>query len=103
MIAQRTLAVLSAILLVGSVALATLGPPGVPLGQMLFMVDHDLMDRMHRFIAGTMTDWVWSELTVPLLLRPAWLVPASVGLICAGVAVSLSNRKPARRSHHRSQ
>jgi hypothetical protein len=102
-IAQRILAVLSAILLVGSVAIATLGPPGVPLGQAVFMLDHDLMDRVHRFIATNMTDWVWSELTVPLLLRPAWLVPASVGLICAGIAVSLSNRKPARRSPHRSQ
>ena len=103
MIAQRILAVLSAVLLVGSVALATLAPSGAPLGQVLFMVDHDLMERMHRFIADTMTDWVWSELFVPLLLRPPWLMPASIGLICAGVAVSLSSRKPARRPHHRSR
>lgn len=102
MIAQRILAVLSAILLVASVAIATVGPPGVPLGQMLYLMDHGLMDRLHGFVAGHMTEWVWSELAVPLLLRPAWLVPVSIGLICAGMAVSLSNRKPARHTHHRS-
>lgn len=44
MIARRILAVLSAILLVGAIALAMLGPPEVPLGQAIFMVDHDLME-----------------------------------------------------------
>ena len=37
-------------LLVGAVALAMLGPPEVPLGQVLFMVDHDLMNAVHSFI-----------------------------------------------------
>ena len=50
MIAQRIFAVLAAALLVGAVALATLGPPEVPLGQAMFMVDHDLMDAMHSGI-----------------------------------------------------
>jgi hypothetical protein len=36
-------------------------------------------------------------------LRPAWLVPASLGIVVAGVALSLSGRKPAARSHRRSQ
>lgn len=103
MIAQRILAVLSAILLVGSVAVATLGPPSVPLGQALFMIDHDLMENMHRVITSGSAEWVWSELMVPMLLRPAWLIPASAGIICAGIALSLSNRKPAPRSHRRSQ
>ena len=53
MIAQRILAVLAAMFLVGAVALATLGPPEVPLGQALFMIDHDLMDATHSFIGGT--------------------------------------------------
>ncbi len=50
MIAQRVFAVLSAMLLVGAVALAMLGPPEVPLGQVLFMIDHDLMNALHSGI-----------------------------------------------------
>jgi hypothetical protein len=101
-IAQRILAVLSAVLLVGAVALATLGPPGVPLGQVMFLIDHDLMESLHRLIAGGIAGWVWADLAVPLMLRPAWLVPASAGIVFAGAAFSLSGRKPAMRSRRRS-
>jgi hypothetical protein len=101
-IAQRVLAVLSAALLVGAVALAMLGPPQVPLGQLLFMVDHDLMEAVHRFVGGHLATWLWDYLMVPVLVRPAWLVPAAVGLICGGTSLSLSTRKSAHRSHRRS-
>ena len=60
MIAQRILAVLSAFLLVGSVALATVGPPMVSLGQALYLMDEGLVERLHLFIAGHLTDWTWS-------------------------------------------
>lgn len=102
MIAQRILAILAAMLLVGAVALAMLGPPAVPLGQVLFMIDHDLMEGVHRFIGSNLANWLWDYLIVPLMLRPAWLVPAALGLVCAGLSLSLSTRKPAQRSHRRS-
>jgi hypothetical protein len=101
-IAQRILAVLAAMLLVGAVALAMLGPPGVPLGQALFMVDHDLMEAVHTFIGTHMATWLWDYLVVPLMLRPAWLVPAALGLLCGGMSLSLSTRKSTHRSHRRS-
>jgi hypothetical protein len=100
---QRILAVIAAIFLVGSVALATLGPPGVPLGQLLLMLDHDLAAAMQDGIEQHLAAWMWSDLVVPLLARPAWLVPAALGLICAGVAFSVPARKPAGRPHRRSQ
>ena len=63
MITQRILAVLAAMLLVGAVALAMLGPPEVPLGQLLFMVDHDLMNaRAQRFIGTHLAAWLWDYL-----------------------------------------
>lgn len=102
MIAQRILAVLAAMLLVGAVALAMLGPPGVPLGQALFMVDHDLMEAVHTFIGTHLATWLWDYLVVPLMLRPAWLVPAALGLLCGGMSLSLSTRKSTHRSHRRS-
>lgn len=103
MIAQRILAVLSAILLVGSVAIATVGPPMISLGEALYLIDEGLVERLHVFVAVHLTGWVWSGVAVPLLVRPAWLIPVSIGLILAGMAVSLPNRKPAQRSHRRSQ
>jgi hypothetical protein len=101
-IAQRVLAVLAAMLLVGAVAVAVLGPPSVPLGQVLFMVDHDLMEMLHGFIGTHLANWLWDSVLVPVMVRPAWLVPAALGLICAGASLSLSTRKSAHRSHRRS-
>jgi hypothetical protein len=101
-IAQRVLAVLSAVLLVGAVALAMLGPPDVPLGQAVFMLNHDLMEGMHRFVGSHLAAWLWDYGMVPLMVRPAWLVPAGLGLVCGGLSLTLSTRKPARRSHRRS-
>ena len=100
---QRILAVLSAILLVGAVALATLGPPEVPLGQLLLMVDHDLTDALRTGIQNHVSGWLWSDVAQPLLVRPAWLIPAALGLVCAGAAFSASGRKAAGRTHRRSQ
>jgi hypothetical protein len=99
---QRILAVVAAMLLVGAVALAMLGPPEVPLGQMLFLIDHDLMNAVHTFIGTHLALWLWDYLIAPLMLRPAWLVPAGLGLIFGGMSLSLSTRKPAHRSHRRS-
>jgi hypothetical protein len=101
-IAQRILAVLAAMLLVGAVALAMLGPPGVPLGQVLFMIDHDLVNAAHTFIGTHLATWLWDYLVVPLMLRPAWLVPAALGLLAGGMSLSLSIRKTTHRSHRRS-
>ena len=100
---QRILAVLSAILLVGAVALATLGPPGLPVGQVLLLIDHDLTEAVRTGIQTHLADWLWTDVVAPFLVRPAWLVPAALGLICVGAAVSAGGGKPARRPHRRSQ
>ena len=102
MIAQRVFAVLAATLLVGAIALAMLGPPALPLGQVLLMIDHELMEAVRIFIGTYLSLWLWDHLMVPLMLRPAWMVPAALGLVCAGVALSLTGRKAAQRSHRRS-
>jgi hypothetical protein len=101
-IAQRILAVLSAVLLVGSVALATVSPQMLTLGGALYQIDGSLPGGLHDWLWQHLGAWSWADVVLPLLLRPAWLMPASIGLICAGLALSLSNRKSARRSHRRS-
>ena len=102
MAAHRVLAVIAAVLLVGAVALATLGPPSVPLGQLLFMIDHDTTNRVQGWVLHYLGNWVWRFGVSPVLVRPAWLVPAALGLVCLGASLTLSTRKPAHRSHRRS-
>jgi len=100
---RHALAIASAILLVGAVALATLGPPEVPLGQLLLMIDRDTAEALHTGIEQHVASWLWSDVVMPLLIRPAWLLPASLGLVCAGAALSLRGRKAAGGTHRRSQ
>ena len=102
MIASRILAVLAAALFVGSVALATVGPGMVSLGAALTWLAGDGIDNLHNWVVRFLGPWTWNYIAQPLLIRPAWLPFASLGLVCAGVAVSLSGRDATRRSHRRS-
>lgn len=98
---SRILAVLSAILLVGAVALATFGVRALSLDAALRMVDRGFVTGMQDWIARNLGVWTWSHLMQPFLVRPAWLVPAFLGLVCSGLAVSLSYRGKAKPSHRR--
>lgn len=102
MIAQRVLAVISAVLLVAAVAIATFGPESISLGQALYLIDHDVLDQLPSWSTRTLGTWVWTSVIQPLLVRPAWLVPASAGIVCVGLSMSLSYRKTTHRSHRRS-
>jgi hypothetical protein len=101
-ILQRVLAVISAVLLVAAVAIATFSAQSVSLGQALFMVDHDVLDRLLAWSNRVWGNRAWEYVIQPLLVRPAWLLPASLGVICVGLSLSLSNRKSTSRSHRRS-
>jgi len=91
----RVLAVLAALFLVSAVAIAALSPFGMTLGQGMTLMDGGVLATLQR----ASPSWLWSGIEIPLLLRPLWLVPAAVGLICVGAAASLSFGKasPSRR------
>ena len=99
--AQRILAVVAAVFLVGSVGLATLEQPDLQLGQMLVMMDGGLMAALEAGTKQHLAPWVWEYLEVPLLLRPVWLIPAAIGIICAGLAVTFTPRRGAPRPKRR--
>jgi hypothetical protein len=101
-IAQRVLAVIAAILLVAAVAVATFGAESMSVGQALYLFDHDVLDKLPVWSSRTLGNWMWATVIQPLLGRPAWLIPASLGLVCVGLSLSLSNRKTTHRSHRRS-
>jgi hypothetical protein len=101
-IAQRVLAVFAAVLLVAAVAIATFGAGSMSLGQAIYLLDHDVLDKLPLWSSRLLGKWMWVAVMQPLLDRPAWLVPASAGLVCVGLSLSLSNRKTTHRSHRRS-
>jgi len=100
-IAQRILAVAAAFFLVASVALATLTPPDMPLGQAVFLLDHDVLRATERTADAYHGHWLWSYVCVPLLVRPTWLLTMTLAILCAGLSMTLGSRQAKRNSHRR--
>jgi hypothetical protein len=100
-IAQRILAILSATLLVGAVAVVLLGPPGMPFGQALLTIDHRMLDTIQAALVRVDMSWLWMNVILPILVRPAWLPPVGLGLICAGLSLTVPVGRRAERSRHR--
>ena len=93
-LAARLFTVLAAVMGVAAVALAALLPFGYALADALVMARPDSID----WLRGHATPWLWNSIETPLLVRPAWMVPAMLGLIFggAGTTVSLRNAAPSR-------
>lgn len=101
MIASRILAVLAAAAFVAAFAVAMLFPAMSSLAQLLAHDDPRMLVVLHDTVAAYGPAWVWNNLAMPLLLRPAWLLPVSLGLLCAGGAMTLASRAGVARSHRR--
>jgi hypothetical protein len=99
---QRILAVLAAILFVGAVGLATIGPDMITLDAALSYLGTGAEPRLHHWLVRVIGVWSWDYVARPLLVRPAWLPLASLGLIFAGASLSWPTRDATRRSHRRS-
>jgi hypothetical protein len=97
MMFQRVMAVLAAAFLVGAFALATVASPDIPLGAALYT----LHPQSLYVIQAHLSAWLWSGAAMPLLVRPAWLVPACLGVVCAGLALTTASRKGPQRSPRR--
>jgi hypothetical protein len=88
-------------LLVAAFALATILPPDLALREGLALLDRGLPARLQVGATTHMPAWVWNVLVLPLLLRPVWLVPAGLGVVCAGAAVTCASAGGAQRSRRR--
>jgi hypothetical protein len=100
-IATRISAVLAAILLVGAFTLATVLPPDLPLAAALPMLDHDFVQQAQGYANDYLPSWFWPHVAMPLLVRPAWLVPAALGVVAAGAAATLASSAGPSRSRRR--
>ncbi len=97
MIFQRVMAVLAAAFLVGAVAVATVGSPDIPLGAALYTLGPQSLYAVQAHISAGL----WNGAAMPLLVRPAWLLPACLGIICAGLSLTTASRKGAQRTPRR--
>jgi hypothetical protein len=84
----RVFAVLAAALLVGSVALASLLPPEMSLREALAALDETWPEGLQRAVLASLGIGIWESVVVPVLVRPVWLLPVALGLICVGGAVT---------------
>ena len=94
----RIFAVLAAVFLVGSVGIAALTPMGWTLELGLLRIDPGLVGWLRERSAPGL--WTWVEM--PFLLRPLWLVPACLGVVCAGIAGSFNLGKSTNTRRRRS-
>ncbi len=100
-IAVRVVAVIAAIFLVAAFSLALLFPTAMSLGELVTTLDDRALATIQGFARTRLPEWTWSHLTVPLLMRPAWLLPTALGVVAVGVAVSLRSHQSAPRSRRR--
>jgi hypothetical protein len=98
----RVFAVLAAVLLVGSVALASLLPADMTLRQAIYALDNDISAGLQRTITASFGRGLWEAIVVPVLERPIWLIPVCLGLICIGGAVTAHTQATPRTKQRRS-
>lgn len=101
-ILPRVFAVLAAILLVGSVALVALMPADSSLGQALRDLTGTAPDRALGLFSTGLPRTLWEAVIVPVLVRPVWLVPVSLGLICVGGTLTALSHASPRTKQRRS-
>ena len=90
----RLFTVFAAAFLVAAVALVALTPPDLTLAEALAMAGGSVGPWLERHSTAWLLTWVER----PLLVRPLWLIPLALGIICAGVAASVSgSASPSRR------
>ena len=97
----KVLAVLSAVLLVGSVAVGTLGPQDLTLGDALIAADQIRIAAVEHWFRTNVSAWLWDHPAAALLARPLWLLPAALGLLLAGGAMTAASSQNAPNSRRR--
>ena len=94
-ILPRAFAVLAALCLVGAFALIVLYPPYMSLNRLIGMFDPGFMLQVVDLLHGLDADWAWQSVVHPLVMRPAWLFPFSLGLVLIGLALTVRPRRHA--------
>jgi hypothetical protein len=89
-VAAKIMAGIGAVSLVASFALATLLRPFLSLGQLIMSIDQSMLQALDQAERTGASLWLWGNIAVPLLLRPSWMLPAMLGIVCVGAAAQLA-------------
>ncbi len=92
-ILPRALAVLAALCLVGAFALAVFYPPQLTLGRLIGQVDHGLLLAVQDGVREGLGEWASWAVLMPVLQRPAWLLPLAAGIVLGGLALTTNSRR----------
>ncbi len=96
--AAKLFASVGALCLVASFAMASLLRPFATLAELMVLLDHRALVVWDKAGHSALATWLWMHIAVPLLGRPAWLVPTGLGLVCVGAATSFAwGRQAVRR------
>ena len=98
--AVRVLSVLAASFLVLAFALAVTMPPMATLAQVVGRWRPGALAGLEEAVAGTLPDWAWARVILPLLTRPCWLLPVDLAIVFGGIATTIALRRaraPERR------
>lgn len=98
----RVFTVLAAVCLVGAIALGSMLPPDMSLNEALHAMDAAAADGLQHGMVNTLGKGLWDAIFVPLLMRPVWLLPLSLGLICVGGALTARFHATPRTKHRNS-
>ena len=84
LLASRVCTSLAACFLVLAFAVAALGPLGLSLADAAHRLDDGLLARLYHDCPAVL----WRQVMLPLLVRPAWVLPATLGIVCSGLAIT---------------
>lgn len=101
-IAFRICVSLAAAFLVVAFASASLLPPDLPLGQAWLSADKGSLLDLQNLVLRHGGARFWSDVIAPVLARPVWIPPTMIGIVLAGLAITVRPRPAAPPRRRRS-
>jgi hypothetical protein len=90
LVLAKVVAGFGALSLVAAFAMAMLLRPFMSLGQLIMSIDQPFLTALDQTPRTGGALWIWSHLAVPVLLRPAWMMPTMLGIVLVGLAAQLA-------------
>ncbi len=93
----RVFLVLMGLCFVSAAALAQWGPDGLTLADAISVVNVMAVFRAQEYALRHWPHYWWDDWAMAWLMRPAWLVPAILGIVCGGMSAGLAPAWAGRR------